>query len=444
MYNRFADFFQRRERAVFVLHVAIFIAYILVRVTTTSPALKSPRELADTDIYLRISTQPIIGSGFLEVDRPFIFPLLLHIVHQDFRAAAVIQLGITILAWGILSHLISSSFHLVWLRLFSFVLILALSLVRHLAGWDFVMMTESLSLSSFALLIACGIRLLRGWRIHKVIVLCVVAFLFAFTRDTNAYLLAMFAGMLLFAVLFHWAAPRALIVAAVFMLIFFISNLSADTSERWVFPLVNVVGKRLLPYTASIQSFESCGMPVTPELLRLADSFANGQDRAFFNDPALEGFRVWVREHGKSCYARWLLAHPAQAIGQAFGEFNGLIYFEDVDGYFSRRYTDVLPSRVERALYPVYYVTWLWAVLTIAALIAVMRRAWRDNVLWAVFIMLCLTIFPHLFITWHGDAMAPHRHAVSVGMQLALTMWLLIFLVLEKADIQFTKEKQRS
>lgn len=146
MYNRFAGFFQKREGAFIIFQLVIFIAYILVRVMTALPALSAPRELADTDIYLRISTQPILGSDFLSVDRPFVFPFLLQIVQQDFEAAAVIQLGLTILAWGILAYFISSSFQLVWLRLFSFIIILALSLVRHLAGWDFVMMTESLSI----------------------------------------------------------------------------------------------------------------------------------------------------------------------------------------------------------------------------------------------------------------------------------------------------------
>jgi len=444
MYSRVADFFQKRERAFFILQGVILVLYVLLRVTTTVSALNAPRELADTDIYARISTQPILGPGFLEVDRPFVFPMLLQIVRQDYGTAAIIQLALTILAWGLLAYFVSSSFQPVWLRLFSFLIVLALSLVRHLAGWDFVMMTESLSLSSFVFLIASAVWLLRGWRADKVVVLFVIAFIFAFTRDTNAYLLAMFAGLILFAVLFRWAMPNALIVAAGFMLIFLISNLSADTSERWMFPLVNVVGKRILPYAASVKSFESCGMPVTPELLGLADSFANGQDRAFFNDPALEGFRTWVRERGKSCYARWLLANPVQTVGAALGEFDGLIYFEDVGKYFSRRYADILPSQAERLLYPVYYITWLWILLTIAALIAIVRRAWRNNILWAVFILLALTIFPHLFITWHGDAMAPHRHAVSVGLQLALTTWLLILLIIEQFDSQLAWEKQRT
>ncbi|MBM3125419.1 MAG: hypothetical protein FJZ87_10175 [Chloroflexi bacterium] len=228
--------------------------------------------------------------------------------------------------------------------------------------------------------------------------------------------------------------------AAVFLLIFLLSNLSADTSERWIFPFLNVLGKRILPYSSSVAYFEACGMPVTSQLLELADTFANGQDKAFFSEPALEDFRRWVPDRAKSCYMGWLLADPLTRAGEAFNQFNGLIYYEKVGFFFSRRYVDLLPSRMERILYPVHFVQWIWIGLTLAALIAVFKKAWRTNALWGIFILLCLTLFPHLFITWHGDAMAPQRHAISVGLQLAVSLWLFVFLVLEWAQMNFLKE----
>jgi len=440
MLDRAAGYSQSAKKTISIIQGITLLIYILLRVFTTLSAIAAPRELADTDIYLRISKESIFGTNFFAVKRPFVFPFLLQLVHQDFTAAAVIQLSLSILAWGLLALVVSGSLRPAWLKFAAFVVILALSLVRHLAGWDFVMMTESLSLSTFVFFIAAGTWLMRGWRTYKVIAFCATAFFFAFTRDTNAYLLAMFAGLLLIAVLFRWATPKALIISGFFVMVFYLSNLSADTSQRWVFPLVNVIGKRILPYTASNQNLAACGMPITPKLLSLADTFANGQDRAFFNDPELEGFRVWVSEHGKPCYARWLLNDPVKRTVEVFSEFDGLIYFEDITWYFSRRYSDFLPSRLERILYPVYYVTWLWAGLTVAALIAVVKRAWRGNVLWAVFIMLCLTIFPHLFINWHGDAMAPERHAISVGLQLSVSFWLFIFLILERLHFYLLKD----
>jgi hypothetical protein len=420
------------RRHLAVVQIVILIFYIFIRVITTIPALNAPRELADTKVYVNISNRPIFSADFLYVDRPFAFPLLLQIVHQNFEMTAAIQLGLTLFAWSLLAFMVSASFQPIGLRLFAFLIILALSLVRHLAGWDFVMMTESFSLSFFILLICSGIWLLQGWRLDRVIALSVVAFIFAFTRDTNAYLLAMVAGMIFLAVILRWVHPRALSLAFIFLAIFFINNLSADLSQRWKFPFINVVGKRILPYTALLQSFESCGMPVTPELLAQAGVFANENNRTFLDDPSLKDFRSWVAEDGKTCYIKWLVANPVTSIGSAFRQFNGLIYFEDVNKYFSRKYTDLLPSRVERLLYPVHGLTWIFAGLTIFALAAVYQKMWLENPLWAMYIMLCLTIFPHLFITWHGDAMAVERHALSVGLQLSITLWLFVFLALEK------------
>ena len=434
--NKMKNFFQRN---LVVIQLVILFFYIFARVSTTLPALHAPRELADTKVYVNVSNRQILGENFLYVDRPFAFPLLLQIVDRDFESAAMIQLGLTLVAWSLLAFMISASFRPIGLRLFSFVIILALSLVRHLAGWDFVMMTESFSISFFVLLICCGIWLLQGWRWDKVILLSIVAFIFAFTRDTNAYILAMFAGMIVLSVILRWAKPRALILAGVFLAIFFVNNLSADMSLRWTFPFINVVGKRILPYTALLQTFEACGMPVTPELLAQAGIFANGNDRAFLDDPALESFRNWVMEDGKSCYMKWLVTNPVTSIGSVLREFNGLIYFEDVNKYFSRKYTDLLPSRLERLLYPVHLVTWIWMGLTLLALAALYKKAWRENSLWVLYIMLCLTIFPHLFITWHGDSMAVERHSLSVGLQISLTLWLFIFLALEKGAGYFQR-----
>jgi hypothetical protein len=420
--------------------VVVFIAYVLLRAVSASSAIHQPRELADTDIYLRISSEPIVGPEFLQVDRPFVFPLLLQFVHRDLVLAAMIQLGITIFAWGLLAFLLSGAFRYEWLKFSSFVVILALSLVRHLAGWDFVMMTESLSLSTFVLFISSGIWLIYDRRWYKLVVVGLISVLFAFARDTNAYVLLMVSTMLLLAVALRWIQPRVAVLPVMFLLVFFVNNLNADVSERWRFPFINVVGKRILPFSLEIQRMESCGMPVSPALLERADSFANGDDSAFLNDPALLSFRRWVNERGKSCYIRWLAADPLARSRQVLLEFNRLIYFEDVGWFFSRRYSDLLPSRVERVLYPVHHVPWLWVGITLTALIATVQRAWRDNNLWVIFIMLSLTIFPHLFITWHGDAMAPERHALSVGLQVALSMWLFLFLAVEKgASLMFRK-----
>jgi len=424
-----------------ILYITLFALYVTARLLYAQPALAKPRVMDDTQAYLRISNQPLLDAKFWGDSRPLVFPLLLKIAGQDVSTAATLQLGFSILAWTLLGLSVAASLRTRGLAPFAFGLILALSLVRHLAGWDFTMLTESLSVSWFVLFLAAGLWLLRGWRIERVIVLIVVGLFLAFTRDTNAYLLLMLAGLLVLAVIFRWTEPRTLILSTAFVGIFLLNNANADLGGRWVFPFLNVMGRRILPNSQAVAFFESnCDLVVTPGLMALEGEFANGQSRAFYNDPNLADFRSWVYPHGKSCYMRWLASNPVRSGAEAFEQFGPLVAFPDVDNYFTRFYRPVLPAFVERVLYPDRFILWIFVAVTAAALAAIPLRAWRGNPLWAAFILLVLPIFPHLFITWHGDAMAPARHALSVGLELYLSAWLLFLLCVDRIALRIVKQ----
>ena len=427
---------QATERRLVILLVLMFLGYAFVRLMTNQSAQENPRELVDTAAYFRVSQQPITDVRFWGDKRPLVFPLLLKISAGDFPRASLYQVVFSIFAWGLLACFVSASMRTVRLRLASFGLILALSLVRHLANWEYVMMTESLSVSWFVLFLALGIWLVHGWRADKVIALCAAGLFLAFTRDTNAYLLLMLAGMLTLAALFRWVKPRVLIPAAFFLFTFLLNNYNSDIGERWVFPMHNLVGRRILLSSAAVTYLESCGMPVSPALLGMANNFGHSQDSAFYNDPELEDYRIWLLEDGKTCYMKYLLTNPARSLRQAWVPFQQLIAFQDVDKYFAAQYDPILPWFIEPFIYPVNFIPFLWVGLTVAALFALWQQAWTSNPLWGIFILLDLPILPHLFITWHGDAMAPERHALSVGLQIALCFWLLIFLWLDQFIVQ--------
>ncbi len=427
-----------------ILYIALFALYVTARLLYAQPALVKPRVMDDTQAYLRISNQLLLDAKFWGDSRPLVFPLLLKIAGQDFSTAAALQLGFSILAWTLLGLSVAASLRTRGLAPFAFGLIFALSLVRHLAGWDFTMLTEALSVSWFVLFLAAGLWLLRGWRVERVLALIVVGLFLAFTRDTNAYLLLMLAGLLVLAVILRWAEPRTLILSAAFVSIFLLNNANADLGGRWVFPFLNVMGRRILPNPQAVDFFESnCDLVVTPGLMALEGEFANGQSRAFYNDPDLADFRSWVYPHGKSCYMRWLASNPMNSGAEAFEQFGPLVAFPDVDNYFTRLYKPVLPAFVERVLYPDRFILWIFVAVTVAALIAILFRAWRGNPLWAAFILLVLPIFPHLFITWHGDAMAPARHALSVGLELYLSAWLLLLLCVDQIALRVVEQDKK-
>ncbi len=422
-----------QNRLYSLLIVLIFLTYAIGRVASSLPALNQPRLLADTTAYLRISRQPIQDSRFWGESRPLVFPLLLKLTKQDIGLTAMLQLGFSILAWGFLALMIASFLKFPVLQLLAFSLIFLFSLDRHIAGWDFVMMTESLSISFLVLFIALCLWLLQGWHAGKVAALLVTAFFLAFTRDTNAWLLLALSGLILVGIIFRWVEVRALILPASFVFIFFISNANANLGQRWVFPLGNLIGKRILPDGSATEFFKSCGMPVSPALLRLSGGFANAEDRAMYNDPELESFRNWLGNDGKSCYVKWLITNPIRSSNESLYEFEGLITFSGVDRFFPERFDPLMPVKLGKFFYPERFALWIWGYSTLAALIAVWKKPWRQNPLWAVFICLNLLVFPHLFLTWHGDAMAPERHALSVGVQLYLSFWMLNILLIDYA-----------
>jgi len=408
----------------------LFVFYANLRWTNESPAFEKAKETADTPAYVRVSNEVFLSKDFWANSRPPMFPLLLKIYNANKVKVAAFQTAFSIFAWGMLALSLSFSLKPI-LRPFAFALMLALSLERHIAGWDVVMLTESLSVSLMALFLAAWLWLLRGWSWEKVVLLSLVAFIWAFTRDTNGWILLMIAGLILLGVLLFGAQKRFLSVALVFTVIFVISNLSADVGQRWVFPFQNVLAQRILPDEGAVEFFADCGMPVTPELLDLAGGFANSNERAFYTSPALEPYRNWMYEHGKSCYMRWLVSRPLASLREPWADLAWLLAFEEVDFFFPQRYEPLLPWYAERILYPQDAHLWLWGGITLAALIAIWKKAWTSNKTWLVYISLCLLIYPHLFIVWHGDVPGTHRHALTISLQFVLGFWLFWFLAAE-------------
>jgi hypothetical protein len=202
--------------------------------------------------------------------------------------------------------------------------------------------------------------------------------------------------------------------------------------ERWVFPFQNVVGRRILPSAQVVDHFAGCGMPVSPELLQLKGQYANGLDRAFYEDPALADYRAWLYRDGKTCYMKWLISRPVESLQAPLAEFNTLISLENLQPFlFSRSFAPVLPARLEALLFPGHYLLILFALTWVMVLVAVLTKAWTQNKNWWVVIGMNILVLPHYFITWHGDIMGIYRHVVGVSIQFYLGLWILALLGLD-------------
>jgi len=425
-----------------IVMLLLFAHYANLRWTNEAPAFEKAKQTADTPAYVRISGEAFLSKDFWANTRPPMFPLVLKLYNADVIKVATFHAAFSIFTWGMLALAVAYSLK-GFLRPIAFGLILALSLERHIAGWDVVMLTESISISLMALFLAVWLWLLKSWSWGKVLLLSLVAFPWTFARDTNGWILLMLSGLILLGVLFFGARKRYLSVAIMFALLFALSNLSAEVGQRWVFPFQNVLAQRILTDQGALAFFVDCGMPVTPELLDLAGGYASSGDRAFYQEPALESYRVWLHASGKSCYLRWLLSRSMASLRQPWPDLEWLLAFEDVSFFYPQRYEPALPWYAERLLYPQEAVLWLWALTSIAALVAIWKKAWKVNSAWLLFIGLSLLIYPHLFIVWHGDVPGTHRHALTVSLQFVLSFWLLGLLVAERILIFFQVRVQK-
>ncbi len=419
---------------VYILLVFILAVYAGVRVLNLSQAVQRVKTTADTTSYVRISQGSIFADSFLAGSRPWIFPLLLKLMTNDAQAVVWVQGILSIVSWSALAAAVAYSLRTPFLKIAAFIFILLFSLYRYILGWDSVLRTESLSLSLMALFVAGWLWLIDRWHWGKATLVLVVALLWTFVRDTNAWVILMVALFLLLLIALRAIHRKYLVLSLAFLGMFFLSNLSADLGDRWVFPFQNILGRRILPNAQALNFFAACGMPVSPELVQLAGGFANSSERAFYEDPALEEYRSWLYESGKRCYVKWLLSDPLASIRAPLAEFNDLIGMQNIQSFlFSRKFSPILPDLLESVLFPRQGLLIVFALMLAAVLVAILRRAWKQNKVWWLVIGMDILILPHYFITWHGDVMGIYRHVMSASIQFYLGIWLLILLVLDSA-----------
>lgn len=417
--------------SVFIL--LIFVSYTVIRILNLSQSVQKVKPTADTPAYMRISREPIFGHEFLAGSRPFTFPLILKLLRNDPQRVVWAQGIFSIICWGVLAVSVAYLLQVSFLRPIAFCLILLLSLHRYVVAWDSVLLTESVSLSLMALFITGWLWLMGGWHWQKAVFILPVAFLWAFSRDTNGWVVLMIAVFLLLLWLLRYTDNKYLILATVFLVIFFLSNLSASLGSRWVFPFQNILGRRILPAEQATVFFANCGMPVSPALMQLAGGYANSSNRAFYEDPALGEYRLWLHQSGKACYIKWLLSDPARSVRLPLSEWNTLISMENIQPFlFSKKFSPILPARLEAIFFPRKSLLTIFTVALGTVFIAVLAKAWVLNKTWWVVIGLNLLIFPHYFIVWHGDVMGIYRHVLSVSVQFYLGIWFLALFLLDR------------
>ena len=390
----------------------LLIAYLALRVA----AFEGVTTVAyrDSHSYVDVARQSLLTPAFWAGARPWTVPLIYKLLPHDDQARAVAQLVISVACWAALAVAVARCLRPAGFRVFAFAVVLAFSASFQILRWDRLVLSESVSISLTALVIAVlGANLI--W---------------VFTRDSNAYLALATALPALVWLVRPGATPRRwpAILAAGLVAISLASVAATGTQEAQLRrndrPLLHVVGRRVLIHPDQRAYFERHGMPTpTPLVLRHHKTLA-ALGMTIPSDPRSDAFLRWVRHHGRGTVARYLIAHPVAAL-RPLVKFRQRLLGGVTVGYRSPDARMALPEPIAAALYPQRgdgALIWLAVVSGLALVAALLGRAGRT---WLVPIGVILLEIPHALLVYHGDTLEIPRHAILMAIMLRLGVLLL-------------------
>jgi hypothetical protein len=393
------------------------VLVVLVGAAATVPAMLTQAHTEyDSFSYLHFSLYrlPVV---------PALYAALTH----NYRAIIVVQSLIGALCWGYLAleALRSTRRPACYVAFLGVLAVSACDLVTH---WYTAILSDSLSLSLLALLLAS----LSSWlgRRGSLARVVVVALLWAGTRDTNGYLLLV-VGLIGLVVVLVRARRTGLVIAAMVAIAGGIAVIwSADAGGEWVEPFQHVLTERILTDPARLAWFHAHGMPVSPSLTRLAGPWGLTALHALTNSPQLEAFRAWMQHSAERTYLEYALVHPWWALSGTFGPQQ--VFNDSLLAYYSNtpRHT-YLPTFIRQFLLQHELGTLFVATGGAAlCLVAKVRSLAAERVTLMWWGAIAITGYLGLVIDWVGDSWEVGRHSIGSVVQIWVAMTFLAAIAL--------------
>lgn len=411
--------------------VVLFLVYVGVRVWELSRGAGLALT-PDSPVYFGMAAHPWLSAELLAGSKPAVVPMLYKLLGGSALAIVLAQSALAAVCWMALAWQAARSMSATAAKLSVGAGVLAISLQSDVLMWDRYALSESVSLAMFAAFVAAWLSYLRGPSARRALAVVAVGVLFGLCREANAYLLVALAGCLVVAAVVVSNLRKSLVaIALAFVLVFAINSKSSSKGAvvqdwgstpgmgaRWVFPLLNVVGQRVLTVDATCRWFQAHGMPVSDSLARAGGKWASSDGLRLYRADDLEGFRAWVLKSGQATYYRYLLTHPAQTLAAPLAHEWELL--SPAPGQARPAgFVDVLQQhRTGHAAF----------VAVLASLLLALALKDRRGIIIAALLGLA---YVHALAVWHGDAMEICRHAVGLKVQLRVGMALGLFLGLD-------------
>ena len=430
--------------------LAIGLAYVLLRIWSFANVFdNTPPVYPDTIIYERVQSLAVWTSDFWagHALKPAGAPLLWKLLPgSTAHSAPTGQFVLSVIAWLVLASVVARLLTTRALRLIGFALVLALSTTPMIGQWDGALLSESLSVSLAALMVASLLVFVQrptAWRLAAVLAITLYS---ALTRDQNAVLALLV--LIPIGIGLAFARPRrwALAVAVGGVLVFAASYATINSRGSEI-TLGETIATNILPDPQATRYFVDRGMPLSPDLANLI-LYNRFPPSHYYKVPQLAAFRRWESDRGATTYARYLLTHPDVSLGEPLRNLDlilapsralplGLDYFRPVG------FRDALPSGVEDILYPSQgwlLLAWLVIVAIVALYVAVAGLAHR---VWIVPAVLVASTIPNGLFVWDVDSLGHDRHELIVDVLARLGMWILALFVADACLARYRLSRQQ-
>ncbi len=410
-----------------LLLFSVFIVYVWLRIDN-SHKIREPRaSFGDVHEYFEVASQSILSKSFWIAIRPPVIPLLYKLIGNNKDSISSFQLWFSILSWCSLALVVVSTCRSSVVKPVAFGAILGFSLSQEIIMWDYLILSESISISLMVIFFATSVLLIANWTLVRMVLFGIAGLLFVFTRDAFGYYFLMVGFGLLPLVFFVSRRKHLLIVSAYLIFLFFVSNTLATSSGRWYHSLLNTINMRVLPNEQYMQYFEARGMPVNDALLSRRGKHLHADSGILMIDLSLQEFRSWVIKYGKQEYIRFLWFYKADALQNIFQDIQPL-FNPDLFYYSATGFAPIIKDlRIKELLYPDRFSIFILLVANLLAAAASVLAIYERRSMWLLPLFLILFTYPQAVFIWNADANEVGRHSLYHNIQWRLGLWLLLF-----------------
>jgi hypothetical protein len=437
-----------------VLYLTSFVLFLMLKLSYKGFCLE--RVFRDTLGYVKVAELPFLSASFWAAERSFSLPLMykfLGVNSLNFELPATMsmvagfQTWFSIVCWTLLAAAVAVQLRNRWLRPLAFALVLVFSASLEISLWDTLMLSESLSLSLFVLICAGWLVWIqqlnsptRTWSSWLLIFGQIVAtILYTFVRDSNIYFGLIGAVLIAAGIFFKKLSRTFRIQAAVYtisiVVVLMISNLNISAGNRWQIFIYDQLALNILPDPAAREFFVREGLPINESLMSITTMVGYQYQDLLENAPEYKTVNTWVNQNSKTAYLKYLAYNPVNSLLEPISNANKMINPNTI-GYLYPRFP-LLPYPIRiRIFSQVFYPNSLFIAIVLLLLTGICSivfwiRGNSKQPAWLFVSILVFSIYPLMFLIWHGEPMEVERHAAQLGVQLRLAGWVSLALLID-------------